>query len=56
MASIRKLATGAVPDLLMVTGAVGISYGAWLIYAPSGFIVSGVLSITFGVMAARGSR
>ena len=32
-----------VPDALLLTGAVSISYGAWLIYPPAGFIVAGAI-------------
>lgn len=43
----------AVPDALMVGGAAGISYGAWLVYAPSGYIVGGILALVGGVILAR---
>ena len=42
------------PDLLMVGGTAAISYGAWLIYQPAGYITGGVLLIAGGVLAARG--
>lgn len=41
------------PDALMAAGAGGIAYGAWLVYAPAGYIVGGVLLLTAGVLAAR---
>jgi hypothetical protein len=44
---------GNVPDALMLSGVAGISYGAWLVYAPAGFIVGGAFLLAGGVMAAR---
>ncbi len=35
-----------------VAGAFLVAYGAWLVYAPAGFIVAGVLTIFFAYMAA----
>lgn len=37
------------PDALLVAGAAGVSYGAWLAYAPAGFIVAGALAIIAGL-------
>lgn len=34
-----------VRDLVGISGAVSIAYGAWSIYHPLGFIVGGVLAI-----------
>ena len=42
-----------IPDLLLITGAAAVAYGAWLVYQPAGFIVGGVLVIVQGVMQAR---
>jgi hypothetical protein len=42
-----------IPDLLLITGAGLLSYGAWLVFQPAGFIVGGVLVIVQGVMQAR---
>lgn len=50
---LAKVAASWSPDAMMVAGAGGISYGAWLIHEPSGFIVGGVLLLTAGVLAAR---
>lgn len=41
------------PDALMAVGATSISYGAWLVYPPAGFMVGGVLTLAAGVLAAR---
>ncbi len=41
------------PDGLMVGGASALAYGAWLVYAPAGFIVAGVLAIVAGCMVAK---
>lgn len=42
-----------IPDALLVAGTVVLSYGAWLIYEPAGFIVGGVALLGLGVLAAR---
>lgn len=52
----RKVAANTTPDSLMVCGAAAISYGSWMVYAPAGFIVGGVLLIAAGVLAARGAE
>jgi membrane-bound ClpP family serine protease len=48
----------ALPDLLLdsagVAGAALIAYGAWLIYAPAGFISAGVLLLVGVLFSARG--
>lgn len=46
----------AAPDGLLLCGAAAISYGAWLIYAPAGFIAGGALLIAGGVLMARGVK
>lgn len=45
----------SIPDGLALLGAVSLSYGAWLVYVPAGYIVGGVLLIVGGVIAARAS-
>lgn len=42
-----------VPDAFMLAGAGGVSYGAWLVYEPAGFMVAGALAIAAGVLMAR---
>jgi hypothetical protein len=33
------------PDVLLVAGALSVSYGAWLAWHPAGFIVLGGMAI-----------
>ena len=33
------------PDALMLGGAGGISYGAWLVYGPAGYVVCGLFCL-----------
>jgi hypothetical protein len=40
-------------DALMVAGAAGVSYGAWLAWPPAGWIIGGLLLIAAGVVAAK---
>ena len=42
-----------IPDLLLVAGAASLAYGAWLAWAPAGFIVAGALAIVAGLQTAR---
>jgi hypothetical protein len=42
-----------VPDMLIFAGAASISYGAWLMYPPAGFITGGLLLLAAGVIASR---
>ncbi|MNT89796.1 hypothetical protein D3C72_2305890 [compost metagenome] len=44
------------PDAAMAAGAGAIAYGAWLVYVPAGFIVGGMLTVTAGVLLARGGE
>lgn len=37
----------------MVAGGLGVSYGAWLVYSPAGFIVAGMLAMAAGLTVAR---
>jgi hypothetical protein len=50
---LAALAAGWLPDALMAAGTGGISYGAWLVYQPAGFIVGGAFLLAAGVLAAR---
>jgi hypothetical protein len=36
-----------------LTGAGAIAYGAWLIYAPAGFLVGGVLLMALSMLIGR---
>lgn len=42
-----------IPDALLVAGAAMLSYGAWLVYAPAGFLVGGSLMLGGGYLIAR---
>lgn len=41
-------------DAAGLCGAASVSYGAWLVYEPAGFIVGGLLLLSGALMAARG--
>jgi hypothetical protein len=47
---------GLVRDLAGLGGVGLVSYGAWLIYPPVGFIVGGSLLIVGALLAALGNR
>lgn len=49
----QKLAA-ALPTLVGLAGAALISFGAWQIYAPAGFIAAGVLLLAGVLFSARG--
>lgn len=40
------------PDVLLLSGAAGVSYGAWLAWPPLGFVVAGALAIVAGLKLA----
>lgn len=40
-------------DLAGFAGAGLVAYGAWLVYAPAGFLVGGVLLIALSILAGR---
>jgi hypothetical protein len=42
-------------DVAGLVGAVSLSYGAWLVYRPAGFIVAGMLLIAGSILASRSS-
>jgi hypothetical protein len=44
----------ALPDAMIVAGVCGIAYGASLIHPAAGFIIGGLLTVWFGIQAARG--
>jgi hypothetical protein len=50
---VKKIITSMLPDALMVSGSAGISYGAWMVYPPAGFLVAGALLLVAGILAAR---
>lgn len=41
-------------DCLALSGAVTVSYGAYLIYIPLGWIVAGIFLIAAGVLWSKG--
>nr|WP_312578229.1 hypothetical protein [Sedimentibacter sp.] len=41
------------PDILAFSGAITMSYGAYLIYKPVGFIVLGVMFIISAVILSK---
>ena len=41
------------PDVLLLSGAAGVSYGAWLAWSPAGFVVAGTLLIVAGLKLAN---
>ena len=45
-------ATAALSDLSALVGAGLVSYGAWMVYEPAGFIVLGLMLLTAGVVSA----
>ncbi len=48
-----KLIKSFMPDLLILSGAASLSYGAYLINQPYGYIVGGVIGLIIGVLLAR---
>jgi hypothetical protein len=49
---LKKL-NSLVPDLLLCGGATAVSVGAWMIYAPAGWVVAGLLLMVAGWIMAR---
>jgi len=43
----------AIPDLMIVAGGGAVAFGAWMVQPAAGFIVGGVMSIAFGILAAK---
>lgn len=45
----------ALEDILTIAGVILIAYGAWLVYAPAGFMVLGVqlICLSFLMLASR---
>jgi len=57
-AAVRSLGpglAGLLEALLLLLGAGLISYGAWLVYVPAGFITAGTIIIAGIILRARGS-
>jgi len=47
-----KALSKLLPDALLLVGAAGVSYGAWLAYQPLGYIVGGALAMTAALKLA----
>lgn len=43
-----------IPDVLALAGTAAITYGAWCIYRPAGWIVGGALLIAGAVVVSYG--
>ncbi len=55
--AIVRAVPGTIIDIMGLAGVGLISYGAWLIYAPAGFIVGGSLLLAAAiVLGAKSSR
>lgn len=46
----------ALPDAMLVAGALAVAYGAWLVHPAAGFIAGGVLLLVGGVQAGRNAK
>ena len=58
-AAVRTIAgvmPGLIRDLAGLCGVGLVSYGAWMIYPPAGFIVASILLIVGTLMIALGKR
>jgi hypothetical protein len=51
--AIGRRAPHAINDALGFAGAGAVAYGAWLIYAPAGYLVGGMLAMALSVLAGR---
>lgn len=49
----RAAVNGYVADAAALVGSALVSYGAWCIYEPAGFIVGGLLLLALAVAGAR---
>jgi hypothetical protein len=43
-------------DLIGIGGAASVAYGAWMVYAPAGFIIGGILALLAAMISARASK
>jgi hypothetical protein len=51
---LKKFAAAlSVGDIVGILGAAAVTYGAWLIFHPAGFIVGGLLLIAGNLFVAR---
>lgn len=42
-----------IPDLMIISGAACVSYGAWLVFEPAGFITFGLLTLLAGIRVSK---
>ena len=56
MCAIAGVVPGLVRDMAGLCGVGLVSYGAWLIYPPAGFITGGILLIVGALLISLGSR
>lgn len=56
MRAIAGVVPGLVRDMAGLCGVGLVSYGAWMIYPPAGFITGGLLLIIGALMVALGNR
>jgi len=47
-----KLIKSLMPDLLILSGSASISYGAYLMYEPFGYVAAGAICLVIGVFFA----
>ena len=55
-ASLGKRGPTLARDLVGLTGAGSVSFGAWMIYPPAGFIVGGLMLMTGAFLTAKAGR
>ena len=56
MRTIAGAAPGLVRDLAGLCGVGLVSYGAWTVYPPAGFITAGILLIVGSLLIELGNR
>ena len=49
-----KHLSSTLPDVLLVAGTAAVSYGAWQVYPPAGYIVAGLFALVAGVLLSLG--
>lgn len=49
----RRGIVALAPEVFALAGAGVISYGAWLVYQPAGFIVGGAFLLVIGIGSAK---
>lgn len=56
LSAFARIVPGLLRDLAGLCGVGLVSYGAWLVYPPAGFIICGSLMITGALLLALGNR